>query len=184
MSKRSFTVVAYTRDGGWECDYPLKGVLRFIETQKEDRVNCDLNPDFQREHVWTRKQQAAWLIHYLRGGKNGRRLFFNHPGWSTSYKGDLVLVDGKQRLEAIGAFLNNELPLWGMTYRQMCPTKDAERYLMSRNTMRINVNTLKTRGEVLQWYLEMNGGGTPHTEAELQKVRNMLSTEGELTEDA
>jgi hypothetical protein len=36
------------------------------------------------------------------------------------------------------------------------------------------VNDLKTEAEVLRWYLEINAGGTPHTEEELDKVRKML----------
>jgi hypothetical protein len=28
---------------------------------------------------------------------------------------------------------------------------------------------------VLQWYLELNSGGTPHTKEELDKVKKMLS---------
>lgn len=175
LAKR--VIVPYTRDGAWECDYDLRGVIHFIRQQEEDRIAIDLDPDFQREHVWTPFQQEAWLIHILRGGKNGRRIFFNHPGWQGSYKGVMQLIDGKQRIEAIRAFLNNEVTLWGYTYRELCPNFDAMRYLMSRNTMRLNVNTLKTREEILQWYLEMNDGGTPHTPEELEKVRLMLREE-------
>ncbi len=170
-------VVPYTRDGAWECDYDLRGVIRFIRAQEEDHVAIDLDPDFQRGHVWTSAQQEAWLIHILRGGKNGRRIFFNHPGWQGNYKGVMQLIDGKQRIEAIRAFLNNEVTPWGYTYKELCPDLTTRRLVLSRNTIRINVNTLKTREEVLQWYLEMNDGGTPHTSEELEKVRTMLREE-------
>ena len=40
-----------------------------------------------------------------------------------------------------------------------------------------HVNDLKTRAEVLKWYLEMNTGGTPHTSDEISKVRDMLAAE-------
>lgn len=39
----------------------------------------------------------------------------------------------------------------------------------------INVNDLKTEREVLQWYVDMNAGGTPHTKEEIQKVKDMIS---------
>jgi hypothetical protein len=42
----------------------------------------------------------------------------------------------------------------------------------------IVVNSLATRREVLQWYLDINAGGVVHTEAELQHVRNLLKREG------
>jgi len=170
-------IIPYTRDGEWECDYDLRGVIRFIRQQEEDCGAIDLDPDFQRGHVWTSAQQEAWLIHILRGGKSGRRIFFNHPGWKSGYNGIMELIDGKQRIEAIRAFLNNEVTLWGYTYKELCPDATTARLVMRHCTIKINVNTLKTREEVLHWYLEMNDGGTPHTEAELQKVRDMLRAE-------
>ena len=44
-------------------------------------------------------------------------------------------------------------------------------------TMRFFVNDLKTRKEVLQWYVDLNAGGTVHTEAEIDKVRKLLVLE-------
>ena len=36
--------------------------------------------------------------------------------------------------------------------------------------MKININDLPTRKDVLQWYLEMNSAGTPHTKEEINKA--------------
>ena len=36
------------------------------------------------------------------------------------------------------------------------------------------VNNLQTRREVLQWYLDLNTGGTVHTSEEIKKVKNLL----------
>lgn len=38
----------------------------------------------------------------------------------------------------------------------------------------IHVNDLQTEKDVLQWYVEMNEGGTPHTEEEIQRVKDMI----------
>ncbi len=40
--------------------------------------------------------------------------------------------------------------------------------------MYLNVNDLKTEKEVLQWYVDMNAGGTPHTSEEIEKVKRMI----------
>ena len=40
--------------------------------------------------------------------------------------------------------------------------------------MLVNVNDLQTKREVLQWYIEMNSGGTPHTEAEIERVKKLM----------
>jgi hypothetical protein len=39
------------------------------------------------------------------------------------------------------------------------------------------VNDLKTKAEVLQWYLDINSGGVVHTETELEKVKRLLTKE-------
>ena len=41
----------------------------------------------------------------------------------------------------------------------------------------VNINELKTRKEVLKWYIEMNEGGTPHTEEEIKRVKRLLESE-------
>ena len=40
-----------------------------------------------------------------------------------------------------------------------------------------NVNNLKTKAEVLVWYIEFNTGGTVHTEEEINKVKMLLENE-------
>ena len=42
----------------------------------------------------------------------------------------------------------------------------------------LNVNDLKTEKEVLQWYIDMNAGGTPHSSEEIQRVREMIEKLG------
>ena len=41
---------------------------------------------------------------------------------------------------------------------------------------RVNVymNYLESQKEILEWYIEMNAGGTPHTSDEIEKVRKMI----------
>ena len=43
--------------------------------------------------------------------------------------------------------------------------------------MKINVNDLPTRKNVLQWYIEHNAGGTIHTEEEINRVKELLKKE-------
>lgn len=162
-----------TKQGSWECDFPLDDVWLQIEKWQRDEMGggLDINPDFQRGHVWTEAQQVAWLEFFLRGGKTGRVLYFNHVGWMRDWRGPFVIVDGKQRLEAIRRFLHNEIVVFGSHYREFT---DRLRIIQ---TMKINVNDLNTRAEVLQWYIEFNAGGTPHTEREIDRVRGLLEAE-------
>lgn len=167
-----------TKSGSWECDFPLDDVWRQVEQWKLEDPALDISPDFQRAHVWTEEQQVAWLEFFLRGGKTGRVIYFNHPGWGRSWKSrkgkpHFVIVDGKQRLEAIRRFIQGEIALYGSFYPEFT---DRLRIIQ---TMKINVNDLETRAEVLQWYIEFNAGGTPHTDAEIDRVRALLEAEKE-----
>lgn len=40
--------------------------------------------------------------------------------------------------------------------------------------MVININDLKTKKEVLQWYIQMNSGGTPHSPEEITRVEKLM----------
>ena len=161
----------FTQVGHWECNFDLEGVLRFI-SGRDDRVVPDMDPDFQRGHVWTEGQQVAWIEFWLQGGKTGRVIYFNHPGWMRNYKGPFEIVDGKQRCEAIRRFVGGEIKAFGSFYHEF---EDKIRGI--NHTIKINVNDLKTRAEVLHWYLEMNSGGTPHSRKELLRVQQLLREE-------
>jgi len=142
--------------------------------QTEAEGGLQLNPDFQRGHVWTQAQQIAYIEYVLRGGQSGLVLYFNKPDWQarrTTEYNDFVIVDGLQRLTAILRFVQDEIPAYGHLYSQF------EGPLRLFHDVRINVNCLQTRAEVLQWYLEMNAGGTPHTAEEIERVRALLAAE-------
>jgi hypothetical protein len=140
-----------------------------IEHQKE--LNLELNPDFQRGYVWTEKQKIKYIEFLLMGGTSARDIYFNHPGWMSSFKGEFVCVDGLQRLTSILEFLDKKFKVFGDYYFDEIQIGSTD------PTLIIHINDLKTRKEVLKWYLEFNSGGTVHTEAELDKVRKMIEEE-------
>ena len=142
----------------------------------EGNLGLNLDPDFQRGHVWTEDKQIAYVEFCLRDGQGSRTLLFNHPNWQGSYVGELVLVDGKQRLEAVRKFMRNELPVFGGNYLN---DFDDPKFLLRSGGcyFEFSVNTLKTRREVLEWYLQLNSGGVVHSKQEIDKVQNMLDNE-------
>ncbi len=164
----------FTSCGSYQVNMDPKYLIQHVCTEWVEEQGLDLNPDFQRAHVWTQEQQIAYVEYFLRGGTSGRDLYFNHPGWMGSFTGDFVLVDGKQRIEAFRAFMDNEFQVFGSYYRDFT---DSFRFV--DGTFIVHVNNLKTRKEVLTWYLEMNTGGTVHTDDEIEKVRVLLDSENE-----
>lgn len=154
----------------YSVDAPLCELPRIIDRHIQEH-GLILNPDFQRGHVWTSDQQRRFVEFVLRGGKSGLDLYFNHPGWMRDWKGEFVCVDGLQRITAFLDFFDNKVPIYGGHYYQ-----DFEDKLPWTMTMKVNINNLQTKREVLEWYLELNSGGTPHSDDELGKVRSILQS--------
>lgn len=145
-----------------------------IRAHVSERPCLDLDPDFQRAHVWTEAQQIAYVEYCLRGGESGRDLWFNCAGWMRDSRGPYVIVDGKQRLEAVRRFLDDEIPAFG---HQLSDYGDKLRPMEPAFIW--HVNNLPTRAEVLEWYLQLNSGGTVHTPDELARVQELLRLERE-----
>jgi hypothetical protein len=131
----------------------------------------DLDPNFQRGHVWTEKQQRGYVEFCLRGGVGAREIMWNCSGWNDDFRGPTVLVDGKQRIEAVRRFMADELEILdGLRYSDF----EDPRSLNLDPTFRFMVNNLPTQKGVLQWYVDLNAGGVAHTDEEIERVRRMI----------
>ncbi len=163
---RQFTIARYQANVHWG-DLEKK-LAQFAASA---RGGFDLSPDFQRGHVWTPEQQSRYIEFILSNGQSGRTVYFNCPGWMGDFSGPMVLVDGLQRITAVRRFLAGEIPAFGAThpeYRDGLPLH-AE-FLFC-------INNLKTRAEVLRWYVDLNAGGVVHAPEEIDRVRRMIDAE-------
>ena len=165
----------FTSAGCYQVSYPLTSFVKYIEEEVKD-AGLQLNPEFQRGHVWTEEQQVAWLEYHLRGGKSGNTIYLNNPFWHSGQipeEGKYVCVDGLQRITAAQRFIHNEIKVFGSYLKEY---EDRIRVLPAM--MILNVNDLKTEREVLQWYVDMNVGGTPHTTDEIERVMRIIQELG------
>ena len=138
-------------------------------------VNVD--PDFQRGHVWSEEQQISYIEFRIRGGMSGREIYINSPrihGKGLSDEG--VLVDGKQRITAVQKFMKGELPIFGGYF-----INDFEDAVSQFRGLTYDfvfaINNLQHRSEVLKWYIELNSGGVLHTKEEIARVTSLLEEE-------
>ena len=163
---------------------PLEFLLEKVEGWQNieglpQSAQLQLCPDFQRGHVWSQAQQRAYVEFFLSGGSSARTLYFNAPWWQ-SMSPDLsayhafVLVDGLQRFTALKRFLEGELTVFGARLPDFA---NPRRFLRLAQDVLFHVNDLRTRAEVLQWYIEMNAGGTPHSPQEIARVQALLAEE-------
>jgi hypothetical protein len=137
-------------------------------------MKVELQPDFQRGYVWTQEQQISYIENMLKGHSAGREVFFNHPTWGTfenATEYPIQCVDGQQRIGAVVEFMENRLPIFGGHYFKdiggRLPVGD-------RAFIYVNVNNLKNKKDVLQWYIDLNAGGTVHTSEEIERVRRLM----------
>ncbi len=155
-----------------QAHYQVDVEWSWVETQLkgfQGSGGLNLDPDYQREHVWTPAQQVSYIEYILSGGEVGKVLTFNSPGWPNETGQPIELIDGKQRLEAVRAFIRGDILAYGMKY-------EPGDHLGSGARCRFHwrVCSLKTREEILRLYLNINAGGTPHTREEIDRVRGLL----------
>jgi len=158
----------YTKVGNYEVNMGWDFIPEKLESWKERDLALDLNPDFQRGHVWTDEQRVAWIEYKLAGGPGADTIYFNCPGWMNDFKGPFEIVDGLQRLTALLMFMNDKIRAYGKYYSEF------EGRIPPECDLKFNINNLKTRKEVLTWYIQMNSAGTPHSEEEIDRVKDLL----------
>ena len=153
--------------GRYEVNISIKYLESAIKGYEED-YGLEV-PWFQRGHVWTAKQQVEYVEFFLRGGTTGRVIQFNYPGWAGgTVEGNMVIVDGLQRLTAIRGFLAGTVLPFGQRVEEFgslltCP-----------NNLLFNINNISCEKELVEWYLGMNTGGTAHTDEEINRVKEQL----------
>lgn len=163
------TIKKFTGDGRYVVDVDVESVKYHIERYQE-KHGLQLNPDFQRGHVWSEEQQISFMEFLFRGGVIPP-IRFNHNNW-MAFKptgNEMVCVDGLQRITAILKFMDNKLPIFGGYLKD-----DIEGIHYSDYYVRFSVNNIKNRSEVLTWYVELNEGGTPHSKEEIERVKKLI----------
>ena len=154
---------------------------------REAEVGLDINPDYQRGHVWTPAQQVAYVEHILLGGETAREVMTVCVGrgtddYVTARDGSISLrryslLDGLQRVTAVRAFVADAFPVLtsvdpaGFRWSQL--DRSIQRRDLSFSWRSLAV---PTEADVIRLYLRLNSGGTPHSAAELDRVRAMLVT--------
>lgn len=160
-------------------NYSVNVNLGYLEKQlaqwsDEYPGGLEMDPDFQRGNVWTEDQQIKFMEFALRGGlkHSSSLLLFNCADWDQECKEPIQMVDGLQRLTAALRFLRGEIPVFGHTINEYEGNIRAADAIFT-----VHINNLKTRAEVLQWYLDLNSGGTVHSHEEIARVTELLETE-------
>ena len=157
--------------GNYQITVGLNYLQKTLDTYiEEDRLQ--MYPDFQRGHIWTEEQQIAFCEFIVSGGKCPP-ILFNHPTMMEGEGGNMVLVDGLQRITALVKMMNNDLKIFGHYINEY----EDRLITFRRLKILIYINELKTREQVLEWYLQLNDGGTQHSKEEINRVKMLYDKE-------
>jgi hypothetical protein len=142
-----------------------------------DGFKLNLDPDYQRGHVWTDQQAANFMGHLLEGGAVPPIVINTDPNYVFIDE----VVDGKQRITACYRWLKGEFPA-ELTDGRLVSFNDldddTQRYMQSMTGPRLDIGYVQlSRADVLRLYLRLNRGGTIHTDAEINNVRELLAAE-------
>ena len=150
-----------TKSPSYHVNVSWRDLDRHLEDLRRNR-RLELEPPFQRSHVWTKEEQISFVEYGLKGGLSGRNVYLNARRWGTGEPYPLVLVDGLQRITAVLAFLNDEIPAFGTLRSEY---EDDMHY--TSPCFEWFVNDLPSMHMVVDWYVELNSTGRPHTVAEI-----------------
>lgn len=142
---------------------------RMLRADNATFGGADLDPIFQRGHVWSLDQRRAYVEYILRRGASAKDICFNCTGYSRGHTSRFVLMDGKQRLESVRMFMRHELAIFGGHY-----LKDFQGDIPTHAYFTFMVFEFDTDEAILQWYLDHNEGGVVHSKEELERVRGLL----------
>jgi hypothetical protein len=185
-------------------DHPMEEMRRKMRTFDLYRTDgeLDLTPSYQRESVWTTEQRQAMWYSLLSGIPIGaiyinmRSDFYADPRYRV--------VDGKQRIEAYLAFLDNELELpklWfaprrvsgGESLSEEVPegapemvrfadlTENGRKYAQNHPSCLLIETKLEGEADEALFFGLVNGGGTAQTPESMANAARVAGGKDHLT---
>lgn len=160
----------------WGIDYMCRHI---------DEGELDMDPDYQRGHVWTEEQQMDFVGFVMEGGRPPEVFVRELPYMTTTPKPPYYeIVDGKQRLTALHAWYHGKIParLSEEHGRRLIWVTDLDEVELrhAKHNMNSSIQFLDSdRKKTLRIYLRLNRGGTPHTDAEIERVRKLYKAESD-----
>ena len=178
FEKHALTVIKPLNTAKWQADFSWDTLERDLARFCSRYGELDLNPDFQRGHVWSVDQLTHFIENCLRGvvAGSGYLLQFNCPDWSEGQsQSDLPpgfqCIDGLQRYTAVTEYIKGNVKPFGFTAEQLSGTQ----FSPGRFHMKVAVHDFTRRADLLEHYLALNAGGTPHGAEEIERVRRLLA---------
>lgn len=160
-------------------NYRFSSIDNFIK-DTISHIGLELDPDFQRGHVWDVEQQTAYMESIIREivqdsdiviRFNARDYMAIMESTDTDLPKTMQCIDGLQRLTAIRKYMKGELKPFGKTFEEI---ESSPLAIARKRNICVKVYNIKYRKELLKFYYDLNFGGTPHTESEKERILGMI----------
>lgn len=158
-------------------------LIKRLDLPPGDPNSLNLNPDYQRDYVWTDEQASLFVGHMLSGGVTGYIIVQRHPVPRSGPTIPDEVIDGQQRLRSVHRWMKGEIPATltdGSSFFVYDLDEGSSRNIrgvwITGPRFDIGYVTL-SRADRLRLYLRLNQGGTVHTDADLARVQGMLEKE-------
>lgn len=143
--------------------------------RKYAEEEIDLNPEYQRELVWTDKQKQDYILAILKQRAKITPVIIE----KLTEQGTVLyeILDGKQRLTALFDYIDNKYPLKTGEYFKDLSAKDMN--VITRARVSYTRITSYKECDVpldfkLAYFLEINALGTKITDEHIEKIENKL----------
>lgn len=149
---------------------------------REKEWGFEFVPEYQRGHVWTREQKVRYIEHVMLGGETAKEItavcvgrgaddYVVPPDGSSLTLRSYSLLDGLQRATAILEYCQDEFPVLSRLRPEGYLWSQADRAVQRGLCIRWRVVAVPTYEAVLDLYIRLNDAGTPHSSAEIERVK-------------
>lgn len=179
LSRELYDRIAPLPAAAYTVDVGVDRIEAFLASTDSDARtmggHLELEPDFQRGHVWSDEQRIRYVEAFVRRIADCK-IIFNSPAWSSDkVRGDIAphvvqCVDGLQRLTSIRKFMAGDLAVFGgLKAQDLLQTAFSPRRLGAN--IQVCVYEFHWRSELLSFYIQHNSGGSVHSTEEIERVQ-------------
>lgn len=135
----------------------------------------DLNPDYQRDLVWTLEDKQK-LIESIFNNIDIGKFAFIKKGYNKENPSQHMyeILDGKQRLTTIMEYLEDRFEWRGLKFSQLSPSD--QWHFETYNVVTAETSDM-TKEQIYRYFLKLNTGGKPISTEHLEKVKCLLDVE-------
>lgn len=130
----------------------------------------DLNPDYQRELIWSEEQKVALIDSIFKNIDIGKFAIIRRK-FDQERNNYYEILDGKQRIQALMDFYECRIKYKGLTYNDL-HWRDRIHF-REYNISWAETEPL-TNEQKYRYFLKLNTSGTPVSEEHMNKVKEML----------